>query len=141
MAKILVIDDEEPARESIAALLEQHGHEVTLADNGHDGFRLQVADPAEVVICDIVMPRNEGTETIIQLRRQMPSVRIIAISGARNKDLYLRTVKLLGADRVLVKPFGNHLLLHAVNELLDKKPATGGTADSVDLKTPPFLSS
>ena len=60
-----------------------------MAADGEKGLGLFESDPADIVICDIMMPRKDGVETIIELRRRFPSTRIIAMSGgglAKNLD-------------------------------------------------------
>jgi YesN/AraC family two-component response regulator len=73
------------------------------------------------VITDIVMPEKEGFEVMMKIRRKNPALKIIAISGGgvHNAAHYLHTAKLLGASKVLAKPFSNETLMAAVNELLE----------------------
>lgn len=117
---ILVIDDEELIRVQVRMALEQEGFIVQQAANGIEGLqRIELSVP-DLVITDILMPDKEGIETILDLRRRYPSIRIIAISGGGrtgNKD-FLRTAKHLGADRTLAKPFGLGELLKVVREVL-----------------------
>lgn len=123
---ILVIDDEQLIRLQIRSALELEGYVVHEAANGNEGLaRIAEAAP-DVVITDILMPDKEGIETILELRRSHPKIRIIAISGGGrtgNKD-FLRTAKHLGADRTLAKPFGLAELLRLVREVLAE--ANGG---------------
>lgn len=123
---ILVIDDEQLIRLQIRSALELEGYIVHEAANGNEGLaRIAEAAP-DVVITDILMPDKEGIETILELRRTHPKIRIIAISGGGrtgNKD-FLRTAKHLGADRTLAKPFGLAELLRLVREVLAE--ANGG---------------
>jgi YesN/AraC family two-component response regulator len=76
-----------------------------------------------VVVTDIVMPNKEGLETIVELRRNMPGVKIIAISGGGRiaPTDYLSIAKRLGADRVFAKPVERRALLDAVSELVAEK--------------------
>jgi DNA-binding response OmpR family regulator len=128
---VLVIDDEQLIRLQVRTALEQEGFVVHEAGNGNEGLtRIALAIP-DVVITDILMPDKEGIETILELRRRYPTIRIIAISGGGrtgNKD-FLRTAKHLGADRTLAKPFGLTELLKLVREVLaDAADATASTA-------------
>lgn len=127
---ILVIDDEQLIRLQIRSALELEGFTVQEAANGIEGLaRIAEATP-DVVITDILMPDKEGIETILELRRTYPKIRIIAISGGGrtgNKD-FLRTAKHLGADRTLAKPFGLAELLRLVREVLAE--ANGGTSSA-----------
>ena len=81
MAKILVIDDEPSILLMIKKMLEKEGHEVDLALNGRDGMELFENIKPDLVITDIIMPEKEGLETIFELRKKNPGLKIIAISG------------------------------------------------------------
>jgi CheY-like chemotaxis protein len=73
------------------------------------------------VLTDIVMPNQEGVETIEALRRDYPKLGIIAMSGgsaAHNPALYLKIAGLLGATRTRKKPFDLSTLLTAIKEVL-----------------------
>ena len=124
MARVLVIDDEEQVRTLIREVLEGAGHEVMEAGNGREAMKLFEANPTSVVITDLVMPEQDGLETIRELRRRFPAVKIIAVSGAQQKlnlDL-LYVAEKLGALRTMEKPFEIRKLVALVEELLQDKP-------------------
>ena len=77
MAKILVIEDNQQVLYSYKRMLELAGHQVVGAANGNEGTRLYREDPADVVITDMVMPEKDGMETIMELRRDFPEVKIM----------------------------------------------------------------
>ncbi len=79
--QVLVIDDDEQVRDILRLWLEREGFTVQLAENGRIGIMHQREDPSEVVICDLIMPEQEGIETITQFNQEFPGVGIIAISG------------------------------------------------------------
>jgi CheY-like chemotaxis protein len=118
MAKILLIEDDLKFRPIVRAALEKAGHVVTEAGNGKEGIAKYHADPADVVITDLVMPEKEGIETIMALRRDFPSVKIIAMSGSAHSGTYLHLAKQLGARRTLGKPFAAEELLGAIDAAL-----------------------
>ncbi|PTX90860.1 response regulator [Opitutus sp. ER46] len=123
MARILIIDDDDLLRDVLARTLAISGHIVDQADNGQAGLDRFRAAPADVVITDIVMPVQEGVETILQLRREQPKVPIIAMSGGvANSKLYLNIAGRIGADYVLSKPFSPQELLEAVNRVVGRSP-------------------
>jgi len=125
MARILLIDDDTPLREVLAATLANAGHSVMQAADGLQAMELFRAEPAELVITDILMPGHEGIETIVQLRRDAPKVPIIAISGApNNSKFYLTMAAKLGAQRSLAKPFSPAELLGAVSAVLAERPTS-----------------
>ncbi|HSG72042.1 MAG TPA: response regulator, partial [Planctomycetaceae bacterium] len=79
--RILIIDDEESVRETLSMMLEDRGYEIRGARDGNRGLQLIEVFRPHLVITDIIMPDKEGIETIIEVRRRWPDLRIIAISG------------------------------------------------------------
>ena len=120
MARILAIDDDEAIRLVLRDALMREGHQVYVARNGEEALKLLEDHPCELVITDIVMPGKEGIETIVELRRSHPEVRIIALSGAGSGggDDYLRFAEKLGAMRTLAKPMRISDLREVVNQCL-----------------------
>ncbi|MFH0824969.1 MAG: response regulator [Pseudomonadota bacterium] len=123
MPRVLVIDDQPEIRELLERMLRGSGYEVTVAENGDEGTKLFRADPYDLIITDIIMPEKEGLETIMELRRDYPDVKIIAISGGGTggRDTYLNLACRLGAQRAVPKPFKRDELLAAVKELIGGK--------------------
>jgi DNA-binding response OmpR family regulator len=103
-------------------LLERAEYEVLVAPDGKTALKLHHANPADLIITDIVMPEKEGLEIIMEFRRHFPAVKVIAISGGGKIEAneYLKTAKALGAQKTFSKPFGLSELLEAVRELLQK---------------------
>lgn len=116
MARILVIDDDASIRVALRQILEKAGHRVADAPDGETGLNLHRQEPADLVITDIVMPLKEGVETTIELRRDFPDIKIIAISGM--DDISLLQAGAFGALRVFRKPLDTERLLKAVEEML-----------------------
>jgi len=119
MVRILVVDDDFQMREMLGVILERKGYDVKTASDGKAALQLQSIKPFDIVITDMIMPEKEGLETISELRRDYPRVKIIAISGGGRyrPEGYLELASQIGADRVLVKPFGSWEILGAVREL------------------------
>ena len=69
---------------------------------------------------DIVMPEKNGLSVLMELRGARPPVKVIAMSGEGNVSDYLDTARLMGAAKVLAKPFRNAALLAAIDELLPR---------------------
>ena len=120
MAEILIIEDDAEIRELLKTLLLRSGHTVREAQDGQEGIHSFRTTPADLIITDLIMPRKEGLETIIDLRQEFPDLLIIAISGGGRdaQENYLNTAKLCGASRIFHKPFENDALMAAVDELL-----------------------
>lgn len=120
MQRILIIDDDHHILLMIKKMLERAGYEVDLASNGSEGLELFKRIQADLVITDIIMPEKEGLETIREMKRLRPDLKIIAMSGGGkiSADNYLETAKIFGASRVLEKPFSQKTMVMAVIDLL-----------------------
>lgn len=117
---ILLIDDEKPFRAVITQVLSRAGYEVVEAANGVEGINRFNEKPADMIITDIIMPEKEGIETIIELKKAHPWLKLIAMSGGGwyGTDIDFDMAKRLGA-RTLDKPFALQELLDLINELLN----------------------
>jgi len=122
MQRILLIDDDHHILLMIKKMLERAGYEVDLASNGNEGLELFQKEPADLVITDIIMPEKEGLETIREMKRLQPDLKIIAMSGGGkiSADNYLETAKIFGASMVLEKPFSQKTMVSAVNKLMGR---------------------
>jgi len=118
---ILVIDDDESIRLLLRAILEREGYRVLEASDGDKGFKEFKKNPTDLVITDLIMPGKEGIETIRDLRREFPNIKIIAVSGGGRigPDSYLKMAKGVGALRTLCKPLDRLGLLQAVKEVME----------------------
>ena len=124
MARILLIDDDDSVRTMLRLTLAHFGHTVIEARNGKEGLELFQHANADLLITDIVMPEKEGLEVLMELRKKHPPVKIIAISGGD----YLHMAKLMGAAKVLAKPFSTNVLIEAIDELLPGRRSVGAVA-------------
>lgn len=107
MLGVLVIDDDPDLRGTLRDMLEELGCRVLEAKDGADGVARFDAPAVDLVFTDILMPRQEGLETIRELRKLKPGLSIVAMSGGGPmQDMrYLDFAGKLGADHVLEKPF------------------------------------
>jgi CheY-like chemotaxis protein len=122
-AKIIVAEDNSDTREALRLSLEIEGYAVRAAANGDDAFRLQMSEPADLLVTDIFMPERDGFETLAAFRKNFPSTRIVVISGsaAKVRGSYLESARMVGADATLRKPVAPADLIRVVAGLL-KKP-------------------
>ena len=120
MAHILVIDDELQIRLMLRKLLEPEGYTITEAPDGIEGIKRYHENPADLIITDLIMPDKEGLETIMELKKENPAVKIIAMSGGgKNKpEGYLHLAKQFGAMETLEKPIRKEELLKAIKNLV-----------------------
>ena len=118
MATILVVDDDRQVCALLKEVLEEQGYTVESAVNGIEGISRYRNLPADLIIIDILMPEKEGLETILDLRREFPRVKIIAMSGGseRAKLNLLDLARRLGAQYTVNKPFQ----LQTITDLVKK---------------------
>lgn len=120
MANILVVDDDRQVCDLLKQALEDKGYTVDCARNGVEGIKEYRNHPADLIILDILMPEKEGLETILDLRREFPQVKIIAMSGGseRAKLDLLDLARRLGAQHTIDKPFQLHTMTDLVTQAL-----------------------
>jgi DNA-binding NtrC family response regulator len=120
MARILIIDDEPQIRSMLRLMLERVGYEVMEAADGMEGIRQYRDNPADVIITDLIMPNKDGIGMIIELKKEFPQIKIIAMSGGgvNRPEGYLDGAKKLGASRTLTKPIDRDEMMSAVKETL-----------------------
>jgi CheY-like chemotaxis protein len=123
MASVLVADDEFEMRQMLREALERRGYTVDEAADGRETLLRFAQQQPDLVITDLIMPEREGIETIRTLRKECPTIPIIAIScgGRVAPDDYLSLAGQMGADRTFAKPFRLDEILNAVRELTTKK--------------------
>jgi CheY-like chemotaxis protein len=121
--RILVIDDESTALDLLRRILEAAGYEVQVAANGLQGVELFRRRPCDLVITDMVMPVQDGLQTILDLRSEAPDLPVIAISGggAISKERYLAVAGYLDRVITIAKPFSVAVITEAVAKLLDEQ--------------------
>jgi DNA-binding response OmpR family regulator len=126
MERILIIDDEAPIRSMIRLVLERAGYAVDEASDGVEGIRCFREKPADLIITDLIMPNKDGIGMILELKKEFPVVKIIAMSGGglNRPDGYLRGAKKLGATYTLSKPIDRQELLRAVRDTLKSQTET-----------------
>ncbi len=101
-------------------MLEKEGYEVEEAPDGDMGIQLLHDHPADLLITDLFMPKKEGVETMLEVRKYFPQVKVIAMSGGgrTGKLDFLPMTESFGALRTLAKPFERRELLAAVRAVL-----------------------
>ena len=121
MARILIVDDDQAVRKVIARMLAQAGHDAVALSNGASALRAYREHRADLVISDMFMPETDGIEMTMCLRREFPDAKVLAMSGGGgrfDKNMMLEAASVLGAARILAKPFEQSDLLNLVQEVL-----------------------
>ena len=122
--RVLVIDDEEQIRKVVSIGLKKAGFDVEEAEDG--GKAIEVLNTGEnpmmvdVIICDIRMPKINGTEAIAYFRSQYPSIPIIVLTGYPDVQLAMSLLK-SGVVEYLTKPVDRDKLVAAVKSAMEKR--------------------
>jgi CheY-like chemotaxis protein len=114
----MVVDDESDQRTLVGEMLVPTGYEVESAVHGREALEKHRSDPADLIITDLFMPEFDGVELILALRKESPSVKVIAVSGNTIGDKMLSVARRLGTVAVLEKPFTQEQLLAAIKKIL-----------------------
>ena len=123
MANITLVDDDENIVTSVSLALESHGHAVKSYFDGVSGLAALEADPPDLAILDVKMPRMDGMEVLRRLRRTSDMPVIILTSKDEEIDEILGFN--LGADDYIHKPFSQRLLIERVKAVLRRAGIEG----------------
>lgn len=130
MTRILVVDDDPHLREVLQYALGRAGYEVRLAGDGNEALRLHRADPADLIVLDVMMPGLDGLETCRELRRQS-AVPVVFLSS-RDEELDRILGLEIGGDDYVTKPFSPRELVSRIKAVLRRaRPAPGAAPSPV----------
>lgn len=116
-AKILIIDDEESIRNSLAAVLEEKGYLVDMAENGQVAIEKSKTKAYNLALIDIRLPDMEGTDLLTAIKENTPDMVGIIVTGYPSLQNAIEAVN-KGADGYVVKPFAIDVLLDMVKKHL-----------------------
>jgi DNA-binding NtrC family response regulator len=118
LKRILVVDDEAQIRTMLTQMLEQEGYTVITAENGEEGLAMVGRHAFDLVVTDMIMPVKDGLKFIMELIRDYPDLKILAISGggAIKAERYLTMAGYLGDIATLEKPFKRDAFLELVRK-------------------------
>jgi CheY-like chemotaxis protein len=121
---ILVADDDALTRSAYKSALERSGYRVFTAQDGEEALQVVGQGHIDLLLLDILMPKKEGLETLIEIKRHFPALTVIAMSagGSRSETDFLAVAAKFGADGTLRKPFTPKTLLEEIARLA---PASG----------------
>lgn len=117
MQSVLVIDDDESLRDTIAVMLEQDGFTTEQAEDGHTGLERALASKPDLILVDLRMPGLTGVEVCKHLRSADVKTPIIVLSGISDEIDKVLLLE-IGADDYLVKPFGVRELMARIRAVL-----------------------
>ena len=117
---ILVVDDEEPIRQTVGFYLEDNDYNVLGAENGRVALEIFQQKKPDLVLVDLRMPEMDGLDVLSQITKQSPDTPVIVISGTGIIADVVEALH-LGAWDYLVKPIEDmSVLLHAVHKALER---------------------
>jgi len=116
-AKILIIDDEESIRKSLAAVLEEKGYLVDMAENGQVAIEKSKTKAYNLALIDIRLPDMEGTDLLTAIKENTPDMVGIIVTGYPSLQNAIEAVN-KGADGYIVKPLTIDVLLDMVKKHL-----------------------
>jgi CheY-like chemotaxis protein len=120
--QIIIAEDHDATRSTLATILAKRGHSVRTAKTGEEAFRLSSDCKADLLICDIGLPDVNGWVMLNRLRNHCPNLPAIAVTGYGQPDDVDESLK-SGFVEHLTKPFSIEQLEAAINRAVPKKPA------------------
>jgi methanogenic corrinoid protein MtbC1/ActR/RegA family two-component response regulator len=114
---VLIVDDDPGVRTLLRVLLEDAGYQTIEAENGRAAIDILRERAIDLALLDLVMPEQEGLETIPMIKTGFPATKIIAMSGAFG-GTFLSVAQSLGVAAVLAKPFTPGVLLETLTRVL-----------------------
>src|SRR5438309_10940030 len=119
MAKILIVDDEQSIRSTLAKILEDEGHRTALCDSGEEALAQFARDEFDLIVLDLWLPGVDGM-TVLERLRSAGAPPVIVISGHGNIDTAVRATR-LGAYDFLEKPLSLERVVLTINHALSDR--------------------
>lgn len=117
---ILLVDDEESLRITYAEFLRADGWNVKTASNAEEALELMGEKAPDLLICDLILPGNNGDYIISEMRRNFDSnIKIIVITGLPEDKSEKMLFEKFSINEYHPKPFNKNELLKSVNRLLN----------------------
>ena len=137
---MLVVDDEPSMRRILRRTLEAEGFHVEEAADGEAALKLVQArtEPFDLVLTDLSMPLIDGRQVSETLRRYRPTVAVLCMSGDPDAVPYIESEDV--PVRVMLKPFTNEDLYHAVRDAITRATDLSAVAEAEIVKAHAGLS-
>ncbi len=119
---ILLVDDEERFRQTLAKRLQLEGFEVRACGSGTEGLAALRAEPYDIVILDIRMPGMDGLTALKQIKELAPEVEVIMLSGHASVDAAVEIMQ-AGGSEYLLKPVSTEELLLKIDACRERQQA------------------
>ncbi len=119
-ARVLIVDDDESIRKTLAEILNAEGYLVDTAESGKEAIQKTKTNFYNLALIDIRLPDMEGTEVLIKMRDTVPKMRKIIITGYPSLQNAVESVN-REANAYLLKPFDIKKALETIEEQLRKQ--------------------
>jgi len=120
LANILVVDDEENAREGLSKILSKEGYVVEMASNGKEAIDTLKRLSFDLVITDMRMPLMDGFEVLREIKKMDESIGVIMITAYGEVESYLEAIN-MGAFEYINKPVRVNELKRVITKVLEEK--------------------
>lgn len=120
LARVLIVDDELPARKLLAAILAEAGIPCKAVARGDEALEVLETEPFDAILTDLKMPGISGMELLAHVRPRFPSVAFLMVTGEDDVRVGIEAMK-GGAEDYLVKPLQHDLVLASLSRALEKK--------------------
>src|SRR5437773_339595 len=130
--RVLIVEDERPLREGLMDLLSAQGYEPRAVDDGLAAAELAVAEPFDLVILDLALPRLGGLEVCRRIRTARPAAPILMLTARGGEQDKVRGLE-SGADDYVTKPFSARELLARVGALLRRAAVASAEPERLEV--------
>lgn len=110
MLRVLIIDDDSRIRASLSSLLEEEGYTTLSCSNGEKGLNIVSDEKIDIVLLDVILPGISGIETLKELKKMDPQIKVLMISGQSDFNTAVQATK-LGAYNFFEKPLNPDTIL------------------------------
>ncbi len=117
MKKILIVDDDAELRTYVSVILREAGYHTEEAVSGRDAVKRASAGDFDIILLDLIMPKGDGNEALIELKKIAPRSRVIMLTAFASIGNTVEAIK-KGASDCLAKPFKINDLLVAIRRAL-----------------------
>src|SRR5687768_16849127 len=118
MARILVVDDQDMMRDSLAATLAREGHEVVAATDGPTAITRLTQGRFDLLISDLKMPKMTGIELLTEAKKIRPEMPVVVMTAFATVQTAVEAIK-LGAYDYILKPFDGEEIKSLVERTLE----------------------
>ncbi|HWQ36048.1 MAG TPA: sigma-54 dependent transcriptional regulator [Blastocatellia bacterium] len=122
-ARVLIVDDEQSAREGLSEIVSAWGYETQAASDGAEALQLAAEFMPAAIITDIRMPKLDGFALLARLRQELPETAVILLTGQASVEDAVRAVKEDGAYYYFEKPINTRQLSVVLQRAIEQHAA------------------